>query len=42
LKRLHYNPGSTYYAAELSIPVEEANAKAEKAGIPIRFVVGEE
>lgn len=35
-------PGSTYYAAELSIPVEEANAKAEKAGIPIRFVVGEE
>lgn len=35
-------PGSTYYAAELSIPVEEANAKAEKAGIPIRFVIGEE
>ena len=36
------SPGSTYFAAELSIPVEEANAKAEKAGIPIRFVVGEE
>ncbi|MDB9704050.1 hypothetical protein OAA86_08160 [Rhodospirillales bacterium] len=35
-------PGSTYYAAELSIPVEEANDKAEKAGIPIRFVVAEE
>ncbi len=36
------HPGSTYYAAELSIPVEEANARAGKAGIPIRFEVGEE
>jgi hypothetical protein len=35
-------PGSTYFAAELSIPVEEANTKAEKAGIPIRFVAEEE
>jgi hypothetical protein len=31
------HPGSTYYAAELSIPVEEANARARKAGIPIIF-----
>ena len=36
------HPGSTYYAAELSIPIEEANSRAEKAGIPMRFEVGEE
>jgi hypothetical protein len=31
------HPGSTYYAAELTIPVEDANRRAEEAGIPIRF-----
>ena len=30
-------PGSTYYAAELTVPVAEANRRAEEAGIPIRF-----
>ena len=30
-------PGSTYFEAELRIPIEEANARAEAAGIPIRF-----
>jgi hypothetical protein len=30
--------GSTYFAAELSNPIAEANAAAEKAGILIRFV----
>ena len=30
-------PGSTYFAAELRIPIEEANARAEAAGIPVRF-----
>lgn len=31
------HPGSTYFAAELGIPIEEANARAEAAGIDIRF-----
>lgn len=31
------HPGSTYFAAELAIPIEEANARAEAAGIDIRF-----
>ena len=31
-------PGSSYYAAELSIPVEEANAIAEQNNVLIRFV----
>ncbi|HEB51829.1 MAG TPA: hypothetical protein ENI87_01105 [bacterium] len=31
------HPGSTYYAAELRIPIEEANRRAERLGIPIRF-----
>jgi hypothetical protein len=35
-------PGSTYYAAELRIPVEEANARAGAAGIAIRFEAQEE
>ena len=30
-------PGSTYFEAELRIPIDEANARAEAAGIPIRF-----
>ena len=30
-------PGSSYYEAELRIPIEEANARAEEAGIDIRF-----
>lgn len=32
------HPGSTYYAAELSMPVEEANKLAEEKEIPIRFI----
>jgi len=32
------HPGSSYYAAELRIPVEEANAIAEENGWTIRFV----
>ncbi len=32
-------PGSTYYAAELTVSVEEANRRAEAAGIPIRFTL---
>ena len=31
-------PGSTYYAAELTISVDDANKRAEEAGFPIRFV----
>lgn len=31
------HPGSSYYAAELQIGIEEANALAEAKGIPIRF-----
>ncbi len=30
-------PGSSYYAAELRIPVEEANEVAQALGLPIRF-----
>ncbi len=30
-------PGSTYFAAELRTPIEQANEKAIAAGIPIRF-----
>ena len=30
-------PGSTYFAAELRIPIEEANERAEAAGVPVRF-----
>jgi hypothetical protein len=30
-------PGSTYFAAELTITVEAANKAAEEAGIPVRF-----
>ncbi len=30
-------PGSSYYEAELRIPIEEANARVEAAGIDIRF-----
>ena len=30
-------PGSTYFEAELRIPIDEANARAEAADIPIRF-----
>ena len=30
-------PGSSYYEAELRIPIGEANARAEAAGIDIRF-----
>lgn len=31
------HPGSTYYAAELGVSVDEANRRAEQFGIPIRF-----
>ena len=31
------HPGSTYYAAELQIPIEEANRRAIAANIPFRF-----
>ncbi len=31
------HPGSTYYAAELRKPVDEANATAEALGLPFRF-----
>jgi len=31
------HPGSSYFAAELRVPVEEANEAARAAGIPIRF-----
>ena len=31
------HPGSSYYAAELSIPLAEANKKAEAAGFDLRF-----
>jgi hypothetical protein len=30
-------PGSTYYAAELEKPVEEANGIAQKLGLSYRF-----
>ncbi len=32
------HPGSTYYAAELSLDVDKANRLAEAARIPVRFV----
>ena len=32
------HPGSSYYAAELAIGVDEANRIARQAGIPVRFV----
>ena len=32
------HPGSSYYAAELRVPVEDANQRAEQMGIPIRFI----
>lgn len=32
------HPGSSYYAAELAIGVDEANRIAREAGIPVRFV----
>jgi hypothetical protein len=35
-------PGSTYYAAELHSGIAEANAAAEAAEIPVRFVKSEE
>lgn len=31
------HPGSTYYAAELRVPLDEANAAANTLGVPIRF-----
>ena len=31
------HPGSTYYAAELRKPIDEANATAEDLGLPFRF-----
>lgn len=31
------HPGSSYFAAELHVPIEEANAAARAADIPIRF-----
>lgn len=33
-------PGSSYFAAELRVPVEAANEAAQAAGIPIRFRKG--
>ena len=32
------HPGSSYFAAELRAPVEEANHRAQSLGLPIRFV----
>ncbi len=31
------HPGSSYYAAELTVDIEAANKAAEEAGIPVRF-----
>lgn len=31
------HPGSTYYAAELTVPIGQANKAAAAAGIPVRF-----
>ncbi len=36
------HPGSTYYAAELCVDIDEANRAAEAAGIPVRFVLAED
>ena len=35
------HPGSTYYAAELTCGIDEANAAAESAGIAVRFVASQ-
>lgn len=32
------HPGSSYYAAELRMPVDEANALAAAEGLPLRFI----
>lgn len=32
------HPGSSYYAAELTLDPREANARAREAGLPLRFV----
>ena len=32
------HPGSSYYAAELKRPADEANARAQELGVPLRFV----
>lgn len=34
------HPGSTYFAAELRMPVEDANHSASQEGIPVRFRAG--
>ncbi len=31
-------PGNDYYAAELRVSIDEANARARSYGVPIRFV----
>lgn len=31
------HPGSTYYAAELRVPVEDANEAAARLELPFRF-----
>ena len=36
------HPGSTYFAAELRGKMEDANAVAEREGLPFRFRVGVE
>lgn len=36
------HPGSSYYAAELTVDVEAANKAAALAAIPVRFIKGEE
>ena len=33
-------PGSTYYAAELRIPVNDANKRAKELDLPVRFIAG--
>lgn len=35
------HPGSSYFAAELHMDLDEANALAEQHGLPIRFAAGE-
>lgn len=34
------HPGSSYFAAELRQPIEDANQIAQERGLPIRFVTG--
>jgi hypothetical protein len=36
------HPGSTYYVAELRLPIDEANRRARELGIPVLFVEHEE